>query len=114
MIFSTLYYQCIEDCSKSGFTCYEKRRPNACTNMLTKIQCIGSFNTCAARFIILHKFNTCTISLDRLRVRPLENFFGYLRYLCRSNDMIDNLIRQICKLQSMHIDSGLHIQKNIH
>lgn len=82
--------------------------------MLTKIQCIRAFNTCAAHFIILHKFNNCTISLSRLGTHPLENFFGYLRSLCRSNDMIDNMIRQICKACILkEIDSKLLIQKNI-
>lgn len=79
--------------------------------ILTIENCIKPFNN---HKIILHKFSDCTISLGRLGTHPLENFFGYLRSLCRANDIIDNMIRQICKACILkEIDSELHIWMNI-
>lgn len=113
MIFSMLYYNYLNDCTNDGFTYYEKKRNNYNICMFTKIQCIRCFNTCLAHFIIIHKF-LGPISLGRLGTHPLENFFGYLRGLCRSDDQIDNFLRQIAKACILkEIDHLLDIHKDI-
>lgn len=90
-----------------------KKRNNYNICMFTKIQCIRCFNTCLTHFIIIHKF-LGQISLGRLGTHPLENFFGYLRGLCRSDDQIDNFLRQIVKACILkEIDQLLDIHKDI-